>query len=88
MPIISAFYGIAIQMYFDDSTQPHTPHFHALYGGTEAVFDLDGNVIARSFPKRQTRFVAVWADIHREELLTLWEVVQRTGDYFKIKGLD
>lgn len=88
MPIISAFYGIIIRMYFKDSEQHHTPHFHASYGGTKAVFDLDGNILVGDFPPKQTKYVVAWADIHRDELAALWEVMQTDEEYFKIKGLE
>jgi len=28
------------------------PHFHAKYGGDEALFDMDGNIIEGKFPVR------------------------------------
>jgi hypothetical protein len=37
MPTISEFYGIVIRMYFMDHAPPH---FHAVYGGSEAVIDI------------------------------------------------
>lgn len=37
MPAISIFYGIMIKMYWDDHAPPH---FHAEYGGAEAVVDI------------------------------------------------
>jgi hypothetical protein len=44
MPTIAYFYGIMIQMYYDDH-QP--PHFHARYGGAKAIVRLsDGEIIA------------------------------------------
>lgn len=88
MPIISAFYGIIIRMYFRDSEQHHKPHFHASYGEDKAVFDLDGNLLAGSFPAKQTKYVVAWADIHRDELAALWSVMQTDEEYFKIKGLE
>ena len=88
MPVISSFYGIIIRMYFNDSEQHHTPHFHAKYADCEASFDLDGNLIAGSFPPKQTKYVVAWADIHREELAALWEIMQNDEEYFKIKGLE
>jgi len=42
-------------MYFKDTEQhhtPHTPHFHASYGGSKAVFDLEGNLIVGEFPHK------------------------------------
>ena len=48
MPTIAWFYGIAIQMFYNDH-QP--PHFHARYGRAKAVVRLsDGEVIAGELP--------------------------------------
>lgn len=38
MPCISQFFGIAIYMYFNDHLPPH---FHAEYGGNEAMMSLE-----------------------------------------------
>ncbi|MDR1065157.1 MAG: DUF4160 domain-containing protein [Oscillospiraceae bacterium] len=88
MPIISSFYGIIIRMYFNDTEQHHTPHFHAKYAEYEASFNLDGNILAGEFPPKKANYVTVWADIHREELAALWEIMQTDEEYFKIKGLE
>jgi len=88
MPIISSFYGIIIRMYFKDTEQHHTPHFHASYGGSKAVFDLDGNIIAGEFPPKQTKYVVAWADIHHDELAALWDIMQTDEEYYKIRGLE
>ncbi len=88
MPIISSFFGIVIRMYFNDDEQHHTPHFHAKYGGDSASFDFEGNIIAGSFPQRQTKFVVAWAEIHRDELMALWDIMRTDEEYFKIKGLE
>jgi hypothetical protein len=42
MPRISMFFGIVVYMYYDDH---YPPHFHALYEGSEAMFDFEGNII-------------------------------------------
>ena len=88
MPIISSFFGIVIRMYFNDDEQHHTPHFHAKYGSDEASFDFDGNVLVGKFPKRQTKLVVAWAEIHKDELAALWDIMQTDEEYFKIKGLE
>ena len=75
-------------MYFNDDEQHHTPHFHAKYAEHEASFDLNGDVIVGKFPKKQTKYVSAWADIHEDELKALWEVMQTDEQYFKIKGLE
>ena len=88
MPIISSFLGIIIRMYFNDEEQHHTPHFHAKYGDASASFDFDGLILAGTFPKKQTKYVVAWADIHRDELVALWDIMQTDEEYFKIKGLE
>jgi len=88
MPIISQFYGIIIRMYFKDTEQHHKPHFHAKYGGYEAVFDLEGNLITGNFPPKQQSYIITWADIHKEEIAALWEIMQTDEEYYKIKGLE
>lgn len=75
-------------MYFNDDEQHHTPHFHAKYAEYEASFALDGRCIVGDFPKKQTKYVVAWADIHYDELVALWDVMQSDDQYFKIKGLD
>jgi len=58
------FLGILIKMNWKDTGQHNTPHFHAFYGEHEAVFGFDGEIIAGSFPRRQSVFVKAWALIH------------------------
>src|SRR5213593_1511521 len=43
VPIVSAFFGIIIRMYFDDH---NPPHFHAEHQGQVAVVDFDGRILA------------------------------------------
>jgi len=75
-------------MYFKDDEQHHTPHFHAKYGGANASFSFDGDIIAGKFPPKQTKLVVAWAEIHKDELSALWEIMQTDEEYFKIKGLE
>ena len=75
-------------MYFKDTEQHNKPHFHASYGDSRAVFDFDGHILAGSFPPKQTKYVVAWADIHLDELVSLWEIIQTDEEYFKIKGLE
>ena len=42
MPTISMFFGIIIRMY--NSGKHNPPHFHAVYQGYNAVFDMDGEL--------------------------------------------
>ena len=88
MPLISTFFGILIKMYFKDEDKHHKPHFHAKYNEYEAAVDFEGNILAGSFPPNKLKLVAAWAEIHKEELNALWNVMQTSDEYFKIKGLD
>ena len=88
MPIISHFFGIIVRMYFNDDERHHAPHFHVKYGEFEASFDFDGNLLAGSFPAKQSKYVVAWADIHSDELSALWDIMQTEDQYFKIKGLE
>jgi hypothetical protein len=66
VPRISSFYGIDIEMYFDDHAPPH---FHARYGGQEALIVIaTGDVYAGSLPGRALRLVREWLAAHRDEL--------------------
>ena len=88
MPLISQFFGILIRMFFNDQEQHNLPHFHAVYGEYSGSFSLDGEQITGNVPKKQQKLIAAWATIHQEELEALWKVIQDTGEYFTIKGLE
>ena len=76
MPRISAFYGIAIYMYWSEAHHA-LPHFHARYAGEAASVDFDGNVIAGSLPRRALALVVEWARLHGDELRANWERARR-----------
>lgn len=47
MPRVSEFFGIAIYFYFNDHS---LPHFHAEYGGSEALFEIETLRIIKGNP--------------------------------------
>jgi len=64
-------------MYMEPGAPHHQPHFHAYYQDAMAIYRIDEiKLISGSLPKRQTRFVEAWAEIHREELLKDWDRLQ------------
>ncbi len=70
MPTISRFFGIVIRMYFGDHPPPH---FHAIYGDYEAVFEIESLAVRRgSLPRRARAMVLEWAVEHRPELSENW----------------
>jgi hypothetical protein len=60
MPIISAFFGIVIRMYYKE----HEPaHFHAEHAGQQAKFDFSGELIAGEIVSRSAlRQIRAWAE--------------------------
>jgi hypothetical protein len=77
MPELSRFFGIIIRMYMEVGEPHHSPHFRAYYQDDVAVFSLEPiDLIAGSLPRRQRRLVEAWAELHQEELLTDWSLLQ------------
>ena len=71
MPRLSAFYGIAIFMYWDDH---EPPHYHAIYAQHEALILLaDRSLLRGSLPPRALRLVRTWHRLHQEELESAWK---------------
>ncbi len=59
MPIIAAFFGIVIRMFYKE----HEPaHFHAEHQGQQAKVDFDGNVVAGQIQSNTAlRLIREWA---------------------------
>ena len=87
MPIISQFYGIIISMYFNDSNQHNLPHIHVRYNENKATYDFEANLLNGELHVKQTKLVEAWIIIHKEDLMTLWKVMEEEGRIFKIKPL-
>lgn len=85
MPAISMFYGIIIKMYNNGEHNP--PHFHASYQDYYATFNFDGELTEGEMPKRQTKFIAAWAEIHKDELMANWELAINEEPLYKIEPL-
>ena len=86
MPELSRFYGIVVRMYFNDHTPPH---FHAIYGGHEAVVDIETlEFIKGQLPSRARALVVEWADLHQDELREAFTKAQAMETPGKIAPLD
>ncbi len=78
MPELSRFFGIIIRMYAEPFAPHHRPHFHAYYQAAVAVYGLHPvELISGSLPLRPQRLVEAWAEMHREELLADWHLLQK-----------
>lgn len=85
MPEICRFYGIIIAMFFDDH---NPPHFHARYGGNNAVIDINNlSVLEGNIPPRALNMVIEWAKSHQDELLKDWELAKNRQNPEKIEPL-
>lgn len=85
MPTISMFYGIIIRMYNNGEHNP--PHFHAVYQGYHAVFDMDGNLTEGEMPGKQMKLISAWAALHHDELMANWELAISEQPLYKIAPL-
>jgi hypothetical protein len=87
MATVARFLGIVIYIYFEPEAH-RLPHFHAAYGGQWASFQIEPpNLLAGSLPRRQLRYVLAWAEMHQEELLENWHLVQAGRQPRQIPGL-
>lgn len=85
MPTISMFYGILIQMFWDDHAPPH---FHALYAEYEVLIDIQTfEVIKGAMPRRALALILEWASEHRAELLEDWVLCEQNQPPKKIAPL-
>ena len=73
MPILSRFCGIIIRMYFQQA-EHNPPHIHAIYGDhVAAVCIQTSEVLEGHLPPKELSMVKEWVNIHKEELMTIWE---------------
>ena len=86
MPTIAWFYGIMIQMYYNDH---EPPHFHARYGDAKAVVRLsDGEIISGELPPTATRLIRQWALARSAELQDNWQRARAHLPLEKVAGPD
>jgi hypothetical protein len=86
MPTIAWFYGIMIQMFYNDH---EPPHFHARYGQAKAIVRLsDGEIIAGELPPVATRLVRRWALARQRELQDNWRRARDHKPLEKVAGPD
>ncbi len=86
MPTIAIFYGIIVQMYYND----HNPaHFHARYGNAKAVVRIpDGQTLAEALPPTAARLVGEWAVARRLELEANWQRGRTEAPFQKVASPD
>ncbi len=84
MPVIARFYGILIKMYFSQ-TEHGVPHFHAIYGEYNGVFDIQTlEMLEGDLPGRAQKLVKEWSTQYQQELLHMWN----TNEFKRLPGLE
>ena len=71
MPTISNFYGILIQMYWNDHPPPH---FHVRYSEWRATVGIES--LTGSLPRNAERLTLEWATEHQAELMENWRLCE------------
>ncbi len=85
MPEISRFYGIIIQMLFDDH---NPPHFHVEYNEFKAIISIkDLYMMKGDLPPKALGLVMEWAKSHQDELIKEWDLARERKQLFKIEPL-
>lgn len=86
MPEISRFFGIVIQMYFNEH---NPPHFHVKYNEHRAQIDIETfGIIDGSLPPKVLSLVVEWAALHQSELRKNWFDLINKGVFNKINPLE
>jgi hypothetical protein len=86
MPEISRFFGIIVQMYYNDH---EPPHFHVRYSGQKALIGIETLALLRGYlAPRALGLVTEWAAIHREELMEDWTLARAEAKLKPIAPLE
>ncbi len=85
MPELSRFFGIVIQMRFNDHPPPH---FHTKYVEFKAAIEIDTLAVSDGYlPPRTYGLVIEWASIHENELRAAWNRISHHETPSKISPL-
>jgi len=68
------FYGMIVQMYWNDHAPPH---FHVRYSESRATIGIQSlRVLTGSLPRNAERLVLEWATEHQVELMENWRLCE------------
>ena len=85
MPTICRFYGLLIQMYFDDH---NPPHFHVIYNDFQAAIAInDFSILEGDLPPKALGLAMEWARAHKEQLLSDWQLAKSRQPLLPIEPL-
>lgn len=63
------------------------PHIHVRYGEHKAVYLFGGTLDEGSLPRKQSKLVETWIEIHRDELEVNWYLLHNEGEAVRIDPL-
>ena len=70
MPVISAFYGIIVMMFFLIRNGISAPIFTPVIRITEVVIGIpEGDVLEGRLPPAKMKLLQAWVEIHKQELM-------------------
>jgi len=73
MPIISAFYGMTIYMYYLDNKMHSLPHIHIIFENTEYVVSIpEGILLEGRLPKKLLKILKKWMKENHAQLMENW----------------
>ena len=84
MPEVSRFYGIIIYMFYNEH---NPPHIHVKYQEYEAIIEINDGIVHGTLPRRALRLIYEWMDIHIDELLNNWRLIEQRKMINKIDPL-
>ncbi len=64
------------------------PHFHAVYGDYEITVEIETGKANGRFPRRAQAHVLEWCEMHRQELMTNWNLARQRRELRKIAPLE
>jgi hypothetical protein len=64
------------------------PHIHVRYQGERASIAIEtGDLLAGKLPPKQIKLVQAWIELHKDELLANWQLVNEGEEPYKIAPL-
>lgn len=70
---------------FADNHNP--PHFHIRYGDYDAIITIDEGIVKGSIPRSVLKHIFTWMDLHRDELMNNWHLLQNGKEPLRISPL-
>ena len=61
--------------------------FYPCFSEYEATVDFNGNILEGELPLSKMKLVAAWIELHQEELIANWELLNRGEKHFRIRPL-